>query len=167
MYYLGIVLAKDINDGYINAEYVLCKSLGRSKNRSPYRVYRYGNPTFFSIPRILFPIPYCSNDLIDFLSNYRTRDHIHIKGRSIARTKKYTPVGALFWFECNKYGEPTGKKIFIKRIPDKKYSRDNAKNELMKKIERKRLTVNELLKDDVIYETEEKRIKLTQRKKKG
>ena len=34
-------------------------------------------------------------------------------------TKKYYPKGALFWFECNKFGEPLGSAVFIEKIPRK------------------------------------------------
>lgn len=34
-------------------------------------------------------------------------------------TKKYYPKGALFWFECDEYGEPLGTAVFIENVPRK------------------------------------------------
>jgi len=53
---------------------------------------------------------YGHEDMIDYLSDYRTQDKMH--------GKHYYPVGALCWFETNQYGDPTGSVYYIKRIPD-------------------------------------------------
>lgn len=48
--------------------------------------------------------------MIDYLSTYRTQDKMY--------GKHYVPVGALFWFECNQYGDLLGSCYFIKTVPD-------------------------------------------------
>lgn len=70
------------------------------------------------MPKVLVTSLVDNDAMIDFLCAYRTRDHMHGDKRyKHEDTKKYYPHGALFWFECNQYGEPTGTAIFIEKIP--------------------------------------------------
>ena len=48
--------------------------------------------------------------MLDYLSDYRTQDKL--------RGVHYYPSGALCWFECNQYGDPTGSVYYARRIPD-------------------------------------------------
>lgn len=48
--------------------------------------------------------------MLDYLSDYRTQDKL--------RGVHYYPVGALCWFECDQYGNPTGSVYYARKIPD-------------------------------------------------
>jgi len=48
--------------------------------------------------------------MLDYLSDYRTQDKM--------RGVHYYPSGALCWFECNQYGDPTGTVYYARKIPD-------------------------------------------------
>ena len=50
--------------------------------------------------------------MLDYLSDYRTQDKM--------RGVHYYPSGALCWFECNQYGDPTGTVFYVRKIPDMK-----------------------------------------------
>ena len=72
------------------------------------------------MPKVLVQSLTGNDAMIDFLTSYRTRDHMHgDKHYKHEHTKKYYPKGALFWFECNQYGEPTGTAVFIETVPRK------------------------------------------------
>lgn len=119
MYFLAIVADEDVKNGNFVPSYVLCKSCGTSQNRSPWRVYR--EDLARNVPRVLVRSMNGKEQMIDFLSQYRTRDHMHgLKRYDHLLTKKYHPKGALCWFECNEYGEQTGPAVFIKRVPDER-----------------------------------------------
>ena len=76
-------------------------------------------------------------DMIAFLSNFRTRDHMHGARRwKHERTKKYYPEGALFWFECDVYGRQNGPAYYIKHVPDPSADRDEAFRNLLQERER-------------------------------
>ena len=122
MYFLAIVSQQDLLRGNIVPSYILCQSHGTSENRSPWRVYR-ADTKLASCPKAMVRSLNGNEAMIDFLSAYRTRDHMHGSKRyKHSSTTKYCPEGALFWFECNVYGEPTGSALFIKTIPDKTIS---------------------------------------------
>lgn len=114
-FFLGLVAQEDLLNGNIQPSYILCKSHGGAESRSGYRVYRCDEGR--RGPIVLVTEPKGNDDLVDFLSSYRTRDHIHTMGRKHEKSKKYYPKGALFWFECNRAGEQTGPAIFIQRVP--------------------------------------------------
>lgn len=118
MYFLAIVSREDLLRGNIAPSYVLCQSHGDSQNRSPWRVYRANTP-LVNCPKVLVRYPSGNDAMIDFLSSYRTRDHMHrARYYHHVHTLKYFPEGALFWFECNDYGEQTGPAVFVKTVPD-------------------------------------------------
>lgn len=119
MYFLAIVSQEDLLRGNIVPSFFLCQSHGGAESRGPWRVYR-ADTALASCPKVLVRSPVGNDAMIDFLSAYRTRDHMHNSRKyKHHQTKKYHPEGALFWFECNIYGEPIGSAIFIKCIPDK------------------------------------------------
>ena len=79
-------------------------------------------------------------DMIDYLSTYRTQDKMH--------GKHYVPYGALFWFECNQYGDLMDNCYFIKKVPvqelmDKSYF-GTGYRKIMNK-EKVRLTLPQVL----------------------
>jgi len=131
MYFLAIVSQQDHLRGMIEPSYILCKSGGDSPSRSPWRVYR-ANENFPGVSKVLVKWPSGSEEMIDFMSHYRTRDHMHQSGNyRHERTKKYYPKGALFWFECNEYGEAEGPAVFVKFVPDPDIVKtDNGKQRL-------------------------------------
>jgi hypothetical protein len=68
-----------------------------------------------------------NDDMIDFLCSYRTRDHMHNdKHYSHEKTKKYYPHGGMFWFECDKQGNPLGTATFIMQVPVAKKETDSG-----------------------------------------
>lgn len=148
MYFLAIVAKQDLLQGNIVPSYILCKSHGESDARSPWRVYR-ANAMPASVPKVLVKWPSGSDIMVDFLSSYRTRDHMHgARFYKHVHTKKYYPEGALFWFECNDYGEITGPAVFIKNIPEKGvYKLDSGKQRLEEKLAQKP-SVSELFTND-------------------
>lgn len=63
-----------------------------------------------NIPKALVTSLNGNEDMIDYMSSYRTQDKLH--------GKHYVPQGGLFWFECNEYGDFKGPCYFIKKVPD-------------------------------------------------
>lgn len=120
-HFLGIVLEEDILNGTIIPAYILCQSKGTSENRSGWRVIRQSEDnSMANMPKVLTKTLIGNDNMIDFLCNYRTRDHMHgDKNYKAEDTKKYYPKGALFWFECDKNGKPLDNAIFITRVPRK------------------------------------------------
>lgn len=119
-YFLGIVVDQDILHGDMSPSYIVCQSHGLSEKRSGWRVIRQDktNKALRNMNKVLVKSLIGNDLLINYMCNYRTRDHMHgDKKYSHEQTKKYYPKGALFWFECNQYGEPNGTAIFIKRVP--------------------------------------------------
>lgn len=160
MYFLAIVSRDDLLCGNIVPSYILCQSHGGSESRSPWRVYR-ANTVLANCPKVLVRSIAGNEIMIDFLSAYRTRDHMHGSKRYRHKsTKKYYPEGALFWFECNIYGEPTGRSIFIKRIPDKTIKgEDGGFTRLKEHLEQKPTTKDLLTSDPLMVDMEFSHIK--------
>ena len=97
-YFLGIVAMEDMLEGNMMPSYIVCQSKRKSESRSGLRVVK-ANSTMVGMDKLLVANIHAHPELIDFMSNYRTRDHMHTKNlRQRARTRKYTPEGGLFWF---------------------------------------------------------------------
>lgn len=92
---------------------MLCKANTSSATRSGYRVIKqYDNKKKFNLSKVLVTSIYGHEDLIEYLSDFRTQDKmggVH-----------YYPSGALCWFETNQYGDSTGSLYYVKKIPDMK-----------------------------------------------
>jgi len=112
-YSLAIVLDRDIKNGSFWPSYVLCYANTTSNKRSGYRVVKQfdGTPKF-NLSKVLVTSIYGHNDMLDYLSDYRTQDKMH--------GVHYYPSGALCWFETNQYGDPTGSVYYVKKVPDMK-----------------------------------------------
>ena len=139
MYFLAIVSQEDLLNGNIVPSYILCWHHGTSENRSRWRVYRANTP-LASAPKVLVKYPSGNPLMVDFLSRYRTRDHMYVPNKKSTHKKsqKYYPQGALFWFECNEYGERTGAAVFVKRIPDRNIIKpDEGKQRLQQALNQK------------------------------
>lgn len=65
-----------------------------------------------SVPKVLVSDPWNHDELLDFMSVYQTQNEKGIH---------YHPEGALCWYTCNQYGDPTGVTVFARRVPIKKY----------------------------------------------
>lgn len=159
-YFLAIVSQDDLLKGDIAPSYIVCQSHGTSENRSSWRVIRQdkSNKLLRNMNKVLVTSLLGNDLLIDFMCNYRTRDHAHGDPRySYEETRKYYPKGALFWFECNKYGEPLGTAIFIIKVPLNKNVRfaesDGGFNRLKAAISVKP-KLNEVLANEPNYETD-------------
>lgn len=97
MYFLAIVSMQDLLRGNIEPSYIMCQSHGGSLNRSGWRVFKAN--TIGNCNKVLVRSPVGNEPMVDFLSSYRTRDHMHGSTRyKHEATKKYYPKGALFWF---------------------------------------------------------------------
>ncbi len=78
--------------------------------------------------------------MLDYLSDYRTQDKM--------RGVHYYPKGALCWFECNQYGDPTGTVYFARRVPDMKLLEIPRRQRGFKKLlaeQNKKLSLKEVL----------------------
>lgn len=145
MYFLSIVSQEDLLRGNIVPSYILCQSHGGAESRGPWRVYR-ANTSLASCPKVLVKTPVGNDAMIDFLSSYRTRDHMHNSRKyKHHQTKKYYPEGALFWFECNVYGEPTGSAIFVKCVPERNVYKNDSGLSRLKEALSTELTTKDLL----------------------
>ena len=91
---------------------MLCRAWTSSGSRTGLRVIKQldGKPSK-NLPKILVTEPKGHDDLLNFLSVYQTQDHF--KGTH------YHPEGALCWYSCNQYGEPTGEVVFAREVPIK------------------------------------------------
>ena len=109
-YFIAIVLDADILNGSFSPAYVLCKSYTTNEKRSGWRIISQvdGRPTSM-LPRVLVTETIGHQDMVDFMSSYQKKG---------ADGKHFHPRGALCWFSCNRYGDPTGETVFIKRVPD-------------------------------------------------
>lgn len=123
-WFIGLVAQDDVLKGNIEPSYILCTSHGTSEARTGFRVYRVNSfSSGTSPPKYIVPEVVGHEDIIDFLSSYRTRDHMHnSKYHTEEETKKYYPKGSLFWFECDKNGDRNKLStcIFICNVPVKK-----------------------------------------------
>lgn len=109
-YFLGLTLKQDILNGSFWPSYILCQARTTSENRTGFRVIKQldGEPSK-NLPRVLVTDPFDHEELLDFLSVYQTQDFF--KG------VHYHPEGALCWYECNRYGDPTGVVIYARKVP--------------------------------------------------
>ena len=121
--YLGLVVTKDLLKGKIRPSYIMCQSEGNHPGRAPWRIVRIDGG-FDKMARVMVTDLLGNDDMVDFFSAYRRRDHGHTMSKRLHdRSMKYYPEGALFWFECNVYGEETGVATYIKAVPDKEMIR--------------------------------------------
>lgn len=93
-----------------------------------------------SNPKVLVTSMFGHEDMLDYLSTYRTQDKFH--------GPHYYPKGALCWFETNQYGDPNGTIYYVRKIPDIKMfaipQRQRGFKRFMKQ-QKKKLNYNELL----------------------
>lgn len=115
-WFLAIVKKEDVEAGNWKPSYILCSSHGKKDTRSPWRVIK-DVKTFENMPKVLVTSPLGNDEMVDFLSFYRTRDHMH--GSNHRNTKKYYPEGILCWFPCDRHGEQKGPALLVKNVPDK------------------------------------------------
>lgn len=133
-----------MKNGSFWPSYVLCYAQTTSESRSGYRVIKqFEGSKKFNLPKVLVTSIYGHEDMIEYLSDYRTQDTF--KG------VHYYPAGALCWFECNQYGDPTGSVYYIKKIPDMKYlevpRRQRGLRKLLSKLARKK-TIKERIAEE-------------------
>ena len=115
-WFLAIVKKEDVEKGNWIPFYTLCRSHGTAETRSPWRVTKRGMG-MDNMPKVLVNTVHGNDKMIEFMSCYRTRDHMHkSKHKS---TKKYYPEGTLCWFPCDHYGDQIGPALIIKKVPDK------------------------------------------------
>ena len=152
-HYLGIVTEDDLEDGYIVPSYILCQAHGESENRSGWRVIKQTEDNGLkSMSKVLVKTIIGHEDMIEYLCSYRTRDHMHgDRHYTHEETKKYYPKGALFWFECNKHGEPGEYAIFITRVP-RRHGKTDAGFQLLQKRMKIEKPLKEILSQEPAYE---------------
>ena len=78
------------------------------------------------------------DDIINFMSSYQCQDK---------SGKHYHPRGFLCWYECNRYGDPTGVVHLIKKVPEFIwiYNFSERGYQRMKKDQEKQKKLNEKL----------------------
>lgn len=107
------MLERDVKNGSFWPSYVLCSAVTTSSKRSGWRVVKqFSGNTKFKLPKVLVTSIYGHDDMVNYLSDYRTQDKMH--------GVHYYPKGALCWFETNQYGDFLGSVYYIKQIPDMK-----------------------------------------------
>lgn len=150
-YFLGIILDKDFDKGYLMPNYVLCKSAGSSKARSGLFVRQYNpeRPGGTGMNKVLVKHPYGNESLIEYMSGFRTRNR--------DGERKFYPKGWLCYFHCNVYGEATGHIILIKHVPEK--GRDDKGGFIATQETGPPSVYERLLKDPEAVELETSRIK--------
>lgn len=110
LYFLALTLQEDVVNGTFWPSYVLCQARTTSESRSGWRIIKQldGTPSS-SIPKVLVTEITGHEDMVNFMSSYQTKD----RGK-----KHYHPKGYLCWYECNRYGDPTGVAHLIKKVPE-------------------------------------------------
>ena len=153
-YFLAITLDQNIRDGTFWPAYILCKSWTTSERRSGWRIIRQvdGVPTS-NLPRVLVTEILGHEEMIQFMSSYQKMDE---------NGKHFHPKGALCWYSCNKYGDPLGDVIFIKKVPEWRWIYDFANRgfQQLKRTLSAKPKLNEVLSSDV----QEEQMKFTDTK---
>jgi len=110
-YFLAITLQEHVVSGEFWPSYVLCQARTTSESRSGWRIIKQldGTPSC-SLPKILVTEITGHDDMINFMSSYQTQDKRH--------GPHYHPHGYLCWYECDRYGDPTGVVHPIKKVPE-------------------------------------------------
>lgn len=134
-YYLGIIKDRDARAGNYIPSYILCKRNRKSEARSGWMVVKTNN-VYADLPKVLVTDVSGNEAMIDFLSRYRTRDHMI--GSKFKSTEKYYPEGVLCWFECDIYGQGTGNVLYIKHVPEKYGRADDGYKKLRAEIQREK-----------------------------
>ena len=120
MYFLAIVSRDDQLQGKIEPSYVLRKADNKTDTRSGFFVTRENSSKYRNMPKILVKTLTGNEALISQLTHYRRKDHKPDHGTyTPEECRKYYPVGALFYFECDEYGDRTGPAVYIRNVPDK------------------------------------------------
>lgn len=95
-------------------------------------IKQFDGTSVFNLRKVLVTSIHGHNDMLDYLSDYRTQD----KMRGI----HYYPKGALCWFETNQYGDPIGSLYIARMIPDQNLmnrpKKERGYQQLMKKYNR-------------------------------
>lgn len=145
-YFLAITLDANVDDGTFWPAYVLCKSWTTNEKRSGWVIVHYvdGLPTK-RLPKVLVTEVLGHEDMIQFMSSYQKMDK---------NGKHFHPYGALCWFSCNQYGDPTGEVVFIKRVPEFRWIFDfsNRGFQQLKKMRAMKPGLIELLTSDLQLE---------------
>lgn len=115
-YYLGIVLDKDWESGWIFPTYVLCQN--HLKKETAFAV-RKQDPTNIiqqrRLQKILVTEPYGNENIVDYISHYMDQNPQE-------RKKSFFPEGYLCYFPCDIYGTPDRRAfaIIVHHVPVKR-----------------------------------------------
>jgi len=152
-YYLAIVKKKDILNGNFIPSYILCKRLKPMQNRADWIICQRERLED-AYPILLVGKLVGHEDMIDFMSKYRTRDKSSLKnGHKTKAIQKYSPEGGLFWFPCNIEGVQKGPALFIKRVPDKSIKGDDQGFARLKEYRSRKIPLNQLfVHDDSMFD---------------
>lgn len=128
-----------MKNGSFWPSYVLCYAQSSSDKRSGYRVIKQfeGSKKFY-LPKVLVTSIYGHDELLDYLSDYRTQDKMY--------GVHYYPSGALCWLETNQYGDPVGSIYIVRKVPDLKLLEKPMRERGMRKLlqdQNRKLTLNE------------------------
>lgn len=166
-YFLALVKDKDLLKGNIVPSYILCKVSNPSQNYAPWRVYRPDNGQIVALKKVLVTSLVGHEEMVDFLSRYRTRDKApNRRGKRSRASYKFYPKGALFWFPCDIYGVQKGPALFIKRVPDKSIKQsDQGKQRYESFLQYRPLMSEVLTRDKTMYPLAVVKPKLAQDKR--
>lgn len=155
-YYLAIVKKKDMLNGDFIPSYILCKRLTDPSNRAEWIICQRERL------REAYPIALVTRltgheEMVDFMSHYRTRDKNKLKnGHKTRLIQKYYPEGGLFWFPCDIEGAQKGPALFIKRVPDHSIKGSDTALKRLQEFRNRKIPLNQLFvqddsKFDLIY----------------
>lgn len=111
--------------------------------------YKDGLPAR-NLPKVLVTEITGHEEMIQFMSSYQKVDE---------NGKHFHPRGALCWFACNRYGDPTGEVYVIKRVPEWRWIFDFA-NRGFQQLKKTRSRIPEL-KELFISDAQEEKMKFT------
>lgn len=112
-YFFAIVPESEFRKGNIEPVYTLYTGKQGTGFKSNLIISRSGSRK----TKLLVTSPVGNDVIVRFMSRYRTAysgEETQIHGRN----RKYYPKGALFMFECDRYGRRTGPALYIKDVPD-------------------------------------------------
>lgn len=125
-----------------------------------YRAVR-ADSKFAELPKVLVTSFVGNEDLIELMASFRT-----VRERKNANRDRRIVRGALFWFPCNKYGEPNGQPpVFITKIPVTGKRLEEKGWKRMQYLRDQKKPLNRILTDDPFLLSSEffdKKVKLVQ-----
>ena len=158
--FIGIVVESDLSQGIIEPSYYLCVNNHQFEGKSGMVVVR-ANGMLSGMNKLLVNSFTGNQDLIEFLANFRSRENQSDLDGEIRNTRKYRPVGALFYFPCDVYGRRNDDPaVFITRIPMRTGGVDQGMHRMRKVQEKMQDPFVALTTDKNMYDLPESQVKI-------